>query len=515
MKKVAFRVDASTIIGSGHIMRCLTLADALRTQGAGIHFICRGLPAIFESLITQREFALHRLPLMAAKPNVDNDQESVHAHWLGASWKEDAQASIDILESLGGVDLLVTDHYAIEARWERCVRVQVKAILVIDDLADREHDCNFLLDQNLFTNQNVRYKPYLDEKTQCFLGPRYAILRPEFAQAQQAFPRGERPLAPVKRVNICFGGMDATGETIKALEALKPWLDEEGLSVNVILAAASPHRKVVETKAKQNAAITLHVSPNNMAELLTTADLGIGASGSMTWERACVGLPSIVMAVAQNQQRPGEDAGRAGIHLFLGESRSVSIEHLRLAFAFLRSNPLLRQGLAENCLRLMDGRGAQRVARRVMVPEISLRQALMEDCKNVFVWRNDLVNRRNAHDPREISYEEHQCWFEKTLIAKDRFLLIGSDENGPVGVLRYDYHDDYWMTSVYLVPDRHGEGLGTPLLMEGLEWLKAHCKGRISVKAEIRSENGVSEVVFERAGFIKRFSTLLTEVSAP
>ena len=515
MKRVAFRVDASTIIGSGHIMRCLTLADALRTQGAGINFICRGLSSIFELLITQRGFVLHLLPVVDAKPNVDNDQEPAHAHWLGASWKEDAQASLDILESLGGVDLLVIDHYAIEARWERYVRVQVKTILVIDDLADRMHDCNFLLDQNLFTNQNVRYKPYLDEKTQCLLGPRYALLRPEFAQAQLAFPRGERPLEPVKRVNICFGGLDSSGETIKALEALNPWLNEEGLSVDVILTAASPHREAVETRAKQNAAITLHISPDNLAELLTTADLGLGASGSMTWERACVGLPSIVMAVAQNQQRPGEDAGRAGIHLFVGENRVVSIEHLRLAVAFLRSNPLLRQGLAENCLRLIDGRGAQRVACRAIVPEISLRKALMGDCKNVFVWRNDLVNRRHAHDSREISYEEHQRWFENILKAEDRFLLIGSDENGPIGVLRYDYHADHWMTSVYLVPERHGEGLGTPLLIKGLEWLRARCKGRIIVQAEIRPENIASQAAFERAGFKNLFSTLVIEVSEP
>ncbi len=513
MKKAAFRVDASTTIGSGHLMRCLALADALKVHGAEIHFICRHVPAVYETRVTQRGFTLHPLPAVDAPPLVDDNQSPPHAHWLGASWKADAQASLDILESLDGVDLLVIDHYAIDTRWERCVRAKAKKILVIDDLADRAHDCDFLLDQNFYADQSTRYKRHLDEKTQCLLGPHYALLRPEFAEARKTFPRAARPLDPVKRMNIGFGGVDAAGGSLKALEALKPWLEAKSLAVDVILGEASLHREAVEFWSKRYPTVTLHISPNNIAELLAVADLGLGAAGSMTWERACVGVPSIALSVAPNQQPIGVNAGRAGMHLFVGESREASVEQIRSAIAILISNPPLRQSFADRSLRLVDGEGAQRCVRHVFRPTISLRRAAIEDCEHVFAWRNAPANRRHAHDAREISFEEHRRWFERVLRTEDHVLLIGSDINGPVGVLSYDRKDEHWLTSIYLVPARHGEGLGAPLLLEGIDWLKSRYEGPITIHAEIQSENVASETVFQQAGYQKRFSTFATEVN--
>ncbi len=190
-------------------------------------------------------------------------------------------------------------------------------------------------------------------------------------------------------MNICFGGVDSKGEAVKALKAIKPWLDKAELQVDVILGSVSPHREIVESWAEQYPAINLYISPNNLAELLAAADIGLGASDSMNWERACVGLPSIVVSIAPNQRSSGQSAGRVGMHLYVGESQEVLVKNLRSAITLLINNSPQRQSLADTSLRLVDGRGA----RRVLPLGISLRQASIQDCEKVFGWRNNPVNR--------------------------------------------------------------------------------------------------------------------------
>lgn len=512
MSIIAFRVDASSMIGSGHLMRCLTLANALKMEGAEIYFISRHLLLPYQSLI-QQAFTLHLLPTNKHMHHIETTQQSIYENWLGTTWEEDANDSCHILKTLSNVDLLVVDHYGIDARWETYVRSHVKKILVIDDLANRAHDCDSLLDQNYYYGKESRYEHLVPKNTLCLLGPQFALLRPEFQKARQLFPRLERTHLPVKRINICFGGVDAKGDTIKVLTMLKPWLDEKKLQIDVIVSSACSHIDVINEWVKQYSSIRLYISPPNLAELLALADIGIGAVGSMIWERACVGLPSITLAIAENQQQLAEDTARAGMHLFLGKSSSVSTEQLQAAISLLLNNSPLRQNFADNSLHLTDGQGTQRVVRQIKTPTIFLRQVSAEDRDNLFTWRNASINRQYSHDAREISYEQHQAWFEKILQAEDRFLLIGADQDGPIGVLRFDYKEKHWLTSIYLVPSRHGKGLGTALLKEGLMWLKSNCKGCITVHAEVQPENIASMIAFERAGFKRQFSTFTAEVN--
>lgn len=501
---VIFRVDANALIGSGHLMRCLTLANILKNQGADIHFISRNLSTAYQSMILQQKIVLHLLEDQSP-PEPDN--------WLGVTWEEDAKATLEIVNILSLVALLVVDHYSLDDRWESCLQTKVKKILVIDDLANRPHVGDVLLDQNIYFDQERRYQSLVSKNTSCLIGPQFSLLRSEFNRARQLFPRLKRALLPVKRINICFGGVDANGDTLKVLQALTPWLAENNFQIDVILGAISPHTEAIKQWIKPHASIQLYFSPPHMAELLAKADLGIGAGGSMIWERACVGLPSIVMAVADNQKQPAENAACFGMHHFLGESAAISVEKLRTSIAFLLDNPFLRQNFADNCLRLVDGRGAKRVANQVFPPVIALRPAIAADCLDIFVWRNHPVNRQYSHNSQEILYEEHQVWFQKILQAKDRFLLIGSDKQGSLGVLRFDSHNDRCMVSVYLVPNRQGEGLGPALLKEGLEWLKLQYQKPVVVYAEIYTENIASHIAFLRAGFKKQFSTFIAEVT--
>lgn len=503
--RVAFRVDASARIGTGHVARCLSLAGALRERGAEVHVLCRRVTPFLADRITAAGYALHPLPEAAAVPPGPDD--APHAAWLEADWREDAAYSLACLRALGGVDLLVVDHYALDARWERLLRPAARRLLVIDDLADRPHDSDFLLDQNFYRDQDTRYRGLLPDACRCLLGPAHALLRPDFALARRARPRGERPLSAVKRISVCFGGSDPTGELPKVLAALAALPQRSELAVEVIVGSAAPTLPEVRRLAEGWPGLELVIDATDMADRLARADLGIGAAGTMSWERGAVGLPSVAIAVADNQVQLAEDAARAGMHLYLGRHETVQAEDITRAVATLLAAPQLRQHFAEVSAALTDGRGLERVAQAVLPPEVRLRAVTLDDAASLHVWRNDPANRRFSHNDAEIPWETHLGWLQRSLVNPDRVLLVGEDGEGPVGVLRYDWNGDFWMTSVYLVPGRHGGGLGEPLLRAGLDWLRARHPERRPVRAEILAGNPASRAVFLRAGYHEHFTT--------
>jgi len=196
--KILIRTDSSVQIGTGHVMRCLTLADELRERGAEIVFVCRDFAG---NLCGYTEGNLK------------------HAAWLGADWQTDARQVEEIIKDFNThPDWLVVDHYALDERWERYLRSYVKKIMVIDDLADRPHDCDLLLDQNFYENLESRYDGLAPSGCKKLLGPKYALLRPEFREERKNLRKRD---GYVKRIMIFFGGSDPTNETTKALEAVR------------------------------------------------------------------------------------------------------------------------------------------------------------------------------------------------------------------------------------------------------------------------------------------------------
>lgn len=505
--RVVFRVDASVQMGTGHVARCMSLAAAMQQRGAEIHFVCRRITPFLAERVTAAGYILHDTAakhLIQAAPEAD---VMAHAHWLESSQAQDAQDTLALVRTLGAVDLLVVDHYALDAAWERVLRPAVTRILVIDDLADRPHDADFLLDQNYYRPLEGRYQGLLPSHCQCLLGPAYALLRPDFAQARRLQPRGQRPLQAVQRVSVCFGGSDPTGELPKVLRALAAAPQRPALAVEVIVGSSSPSLSEVRRLAADWPELELMVDATDMAERLARADLGIGAAGTMSWERGAVGLPSIAIAVADNQVALAHDAALAGMHLYLGRHETVTVEDIGHAFALLMKAPALRQHFADVSAAMTDGRGLSRVVQAVLPPPIRLRAVTGDDAADLHAWRNHADNRRFSHNDAEIPWETHLGWLQRSLQNPDRVLLVGEDESGPVGVLRYDWTGEFWMTSVYLVPGRHGAGLGEPLLRAGLEWLRQHQPQRRPVRAEILADNPASRAVFLRAGYRETFST--------
>ena len=320
--KIAIRVDSSTDIGSGHLMRCLTLAERKQKENNKIVFIMRDLDGNLGYLVKERGFEIKMLPRAERDVSLTG-----YAAWLTVPQAQDAAETVAALKELGEIGLLVVDSYALDIEWERVIRPYVGEIFVIDDLANRKHDCDYLLDQNFHLAGETRYKGLVPEKCQLYLGYKYALLREEFTIAKRMM---KTRVGKVRNILVFYGGSDLTDETSKALRALKK-LDYSNLYITVIVGKSNPQRRMVAEMCHGLSNCRFLCQVNNMAELMAEADLALGAGGATTWERLYLELPSIVTSIADNQIECCEDCAKAGLISYLGEAENVTEEDIAKA----------------------------------------------------------------------------------------------------------------------------------------------------------------------------------------
>ncbi|MHB8482288.1 MAG: UDP-2,4-diacetamido-2,4,6-trideoxy-beta-L-altropyranose hydrolase [Nitrospiria bacterium] len=306
---IVIRTDASIQLGSGHVMRCLTLADALRDNGAKVSFICRKLRGNLCDFIEGKKYQIYRLPENQNIIDDVNKDKQILKNRNYSDCPMDTNETQSILKNWGEtIDWLIIDHYVLGNEWETQMRPYVKKIMVIDDLANRSHNCDLLLDQNMYKNMETRYDGLVPRNCKKLLGPQFALLRPEFKAARKNLRTRD---GNIKRILIFFGGTDPTNETQKALEAIQV-LNKTDIDVDVVVGASNPHKEQISRICANLQNTSYHCQVENMAELMVMADLAVGAGGSTTWERCCLGLPSIIIVVAKNQERIAmalEDAG--------------------------------------------------------------------------------------------------------------------------------------------------------------------------------------------------------------
>lgn len=359
--RVVFRVDASLEIGTGHVMRCLALADALRVLGGECVFICRRHKGNLLELIGRSGY--RSVGLNLPKANIQAGENSLsYWEWLGANWREDAIETARCVKEFNNderPDWLIVDHYAIDKRWEEFMRPRVKRIMAIDDLADRMHDCDFLLDQNLGRSAKD-YVDLLNSDVRTFIGPRFALLRPEFS-AWRGRSRLRRNPPVFKNILISMGGIDKDNATSIVLDALKncTWLKQ--LHITVVMGAGSPWLSFVKDKTKQMPWPTqVVVGAKNMAELMAECDFSIGAAGSTSWERCCLGLPSVQVALAENQKLISKALDSAGAAVAL-EIKDIirTLPQTLSKFA----NAQMLQAMSNAASSITDGDGVQLVSR--------------------------------------------------------------------------------------------------------------------------------------------------------
>ena len=318
--RVIFRADASPEIGSGHVMRCQALAEALRARGAVCEF--------------------------------------------NGDWPH--------FKNGANPHFLVVDHYGLDRRWEEAQRAAVDRIMVIDDLADRPHDCDLLLDQNLGSTP-ADYEGLVPADCELLCGPEFALLRPEFARLRQRSLEG-RAGRPLSNILVSMGGADKDNATGRVLDALGDWASGSNLpgdlAVTVVMGSMAPWIEQVRAQAEKlqsSAGLIIEVAVDvaDMAERMAASDFAIGAAGGTSWERCCMGLPSALAVLADNQAKPCRELVAAGAAFALGAPGDI-IETLPPLLDTLMHEPARLAEMSAAAAAICDGRGAERVAARLL-----------------------------------------------------------------------------------------------------------------------------------------------------
>ena len=339
-KEIAFRVDASLDIGTGHVMRCLALAAALGEAGARCRFVSAGRKGNLIDFIRAKGHAVVGMPGLP-----DND------------WMADAEFT---LSAVVGSDWLVVDHYGLDYRWEQHLKSGVGKLMAIDDLADRKHACDLLLDQTL-GRTSTDYEGLTPPSCRLLLGPGYSLLRPRFSELREhALARRGSPR--VDEILVAMGGVDQPNVTRCILSQLDGQLDSN-VRITVVLGSCSTHIESIRSQAERAASrVRVLVGVEDMAQLMADADLAIGAGGGSAWERCCMGLPAVVIPIADNQTLVATALQMAGAAIVMDPSALESGRLLREVARLSADVSALRE-MSIAAGKITDGTGAPATSR--------------------------------------------------------------------------------------------------------------------------------------------------------
>jgi len=487
---VVLRADASPVIGTGHVRRSIAIAQALRSRGVTVRFVTRPYGDFGKRLFAGSDIDVAYLPDDSC---LDSDDRG---------WSRDADATRVALESIGSRPAwLIVDHYGLDVRWEASMRPGVDRILVIDDLADRAHDADVLLDVNLAEEGAERYQGKIPDRCRTLLGPRYVALRGEFAawRARVACRQG-----PVRRVFVFHGGgLQAASCTRATIEAIGS-LSMRNLAVDVVFDAGQGDSDAISAACHRHG-FHFHHTTSRMAQLMSEAGLAVGAGGTTLWERCCLGLPSIAFALAENQRDQVHQAAAQGAVLAPAVPPDDAQALARQLTACLE-NPELLAAVSRRAMALVDGRGTERLLRALGLPQVTVRAAVEGDCARVLKWRNHEPVRLASRDTAPIDIVSHNRWFASVLADPGRLLLIGEAQGEPVGAVRYDIDGAAARVSIFMAPGRAGQGLGADLLAAAAARLRSTRPAVLRVVAEVMGGNESSRRLFSSAGFSLRES---------
>lgn len=344
-------------MGTGHFARCLTLAGALKARGATIVFICRQLHDSLRQRVRQDG---HDLVVLDGVARNATAEDLAHSSWLSVDQEQDASETLLALSG-GTFDWVVVDHYALDARWERTVRRVTRRLMAIDDLADRLHDCDLLLDQNLLADMDTRYAGKVPHDCTLLLGPRYALLQTVYAELHaQVRVRN----TPVQRILVYFGGVDSDNLTGRTMAALIE-LGLPDTEVDAVLPLNAVHAKAMSTLTAGMPHVRLHHGLPSLAPLMARADLAIGACGATTWERICLALPTLAVSIADNQVAVATKLHEMGLIHWIGSGTEADERAIGKAVEFAIGHGSF-SAWSRRCMQVCDGRGTVRTVESMM-----------------------------------------------------------------------------------------------------------------------------------------------------
>ncbi|WP_162176452.1 UDP-2,4-diacetamido-2,4,6-trideoxy-beta-L-altropyranose hydrolase [Synechococcus sp. KORDI-100] len=389
MSRFIFRCDSSNLIGSGHIVRCRNIARELVKSGAEVIFICRPQSG---DLIRSLDEEFNVLSLPQILPNYNLNDQSLHLSWLGCTQIEDATDCINALlsQDIDTANWLVVDHYSLDSQWENIMLGYFSSksnckLLVIDDLANRPHEADLLIDQNFFGSKTQqRYKNLVSTKCKLLLGPSYALIGPEYSQLHSLVPLR----MSMNRILIFFGGSDINNGTLKAVKAL---LSKEfsHIFVDIVLGFKCSSLEEINSLIKDKMNFTLHTALPSLIGLIARADLAIGTGGITTWEKACLDLPSIVISDGENQIGYNKYLHNHRYTYYLGDIDQVNPDQIRQALNYVSSPHFFQPGS-----QLVDGLGVFRVI-HALHDQLSTHGCRVQSANNKYFTKEFLNSYKN------------------------------------------------------------------------------------------------------------------------
>ena len=483
METLLIRADASLAIGTGHVMRCLALAQAWQDAGG------RAVIAMSSATSAVQD--------RMARENVDI--ELFEAHDLGTDLSH-----LTALANRYEASWAAVDGYRFNEAYQRGLKTAGLRVLWVDDLGrPMYYAADLVLNQNLHARET--FYRQRSENTRLLRGPRYAMLRREFSSY-----RGQRDFTePGRRILVTMGGSDPENATLKVIEAIGTRLEDDDLEVRVAVGGINPFVEVLE-KAVLTAGsrIQLWRDVANMPELMMWSDIAVANAGTVSWELCHMAVPTLSIELADNQRPVGEGLERCGAAIFLGNHRAVSTEEIAGRIRVLLNDKQMRMNLSQNARKLVDGRGAERVVRAIKSGDVQLRRADEGDKETLWKWANDAEVRSSSFSDAQIPWEQHNIWFERKMKDQRAKLFIAINGKGePVGQIRLDeVRPGEAEIDLSVAKERRGRGYAA-LLIERASQLAFSSIGLNRLHAFVKPQNSASMRAFEQADFTQTNGT--------
>ncbi|WP_163131764.1 UDP-2,4-diacetamido-2,4,6-trideoxy-beta-L-altropyranose hydrolase [Agarivorans sp. Alg241-V36] len=490
---VLIRADASSTIGTGHVMRCLSLAELYKSLGADVRFICKDFTG---NLITKLEtlgYPVERLSISKT-----SSAQTGYSHWLGGTQEDDLKQTRQFIHSLSHKpDLLIVDHYSLNKDWETPISAHVEKIMVIDDLANRHHNCDILVDQSPMRGE-ADYQNLVKPKCQLLLGNYFSILNPSYLGYRQRASFKRQAYSSLKRLLLNFGGSDQDNLTLKSLQLLENSQLADVVILDVVVGAAYQQLDSLQLAAQLSRfQIEVNQAVKDMPQRQLAADLAIGAAGGSAWERCYLGLPTICYCMVENQR---DNTAAMDAHAVAVVIPELTQQELDQALVKVDER---YQNLSAAAQALIDGHGTERIAFASLTTSnnlgraIYLQRAARGDAEQLFQWQSLPQTRQYANSPEAPLWQEHLSWFEQALDSSDEYIFLAKSGNVDLGSVRLTQQANKSMLiSIYCAPAHYRQGNAYAMLR-----LIRMCFPTVKLEAQVKIENHASQKLFKKSGF--------------
>ncbi|MDO8871791.1 MAG: UDP-2,4-diacetamido-2,4,6-trideoxy-beta-L-altropyranose hydrolase [Methanoregula sp.] len=478
MKSLIIRADASPEIGTGHIMRCLALAEAWQDAGGEVCFVSACDAPLLEVRLKKEGFQILHINQDAGTLG-DADEIARIAHEYGADW-------------------IVVDGYHFGAGYQKTIKDSGLSLLFIDDYGHADHYyADIVLNQNIYADMS--FYPKVEPYTRFLLGTKYALIRKEFLKWSGLYH--DTPDV-ARKILVTLGGSDPDNVTLKVIEAMKT-VDVSGLEVIVVIGGVNPHFDLIHETVKNLPNFTLLKNVENMPELMAWADFAISAGGSTCWELLFMGVPSIVVPIAENQRPIVRELQSLNIAKGIDSNELKNPSELVKIFFTLLQSYEMRSEFSKRMVQYIDGNGSSHIISAIFYNCIMLRKVELSDCKRIWLWINDPLVRSVSFNTQPISLECHVEWFISALIDPQLVYYIAVDKNAkPFGQARFQIESKESVISVLVDPEYRGRSLGSSLIQDATEKFFIET-GIEKVKAFIKIGNEISRKSFIKAGYVE------------